>query len=199
MRSAAAIVIDWSAIDDDGARLRRAVRRRVESLTGAGVHVALIGAGSLSALRDSVRASTPAPGRLLLCTTAPVHLVDQRPGTNRSRARGTEKGFVDPLAAILAALACDGIGPGFVLMIGSSKGPLGAAAATPDMSFVPTSCAVSALDHQLRNRSRRRVPCIAEDPAWVIRMGPGEDPVRQRINESLLTIGAGGLATRGAV
>ena len=37
-----------------------------------------------------------------------------------------------------------------------------------------------------------------EDPAWILRE-TGIDPLRRRVTESLFTLGAGGIATRGSV
>ncbi|MEU9836474.1 glycosyl hydrolase family 65 protein [Streptosporangium sp. NPDC048047] len=54
------------------------------------------------------------------------------------------------------------------------------------------------LDRQVRLRRRRRVPLVDDDPAWTIRE-TGRDPARNRVTETLLTLGAGGFATRGSV
>jgi Glycosyl hydrolase family 65, N-terminal domain len=54
------------------------------------------------------------------------------------------------------------------------------------------------LDEQLRRRSRGRVAGVDEDPAWILRE-TGVDPLRRRVTESLFTLGAGGIATRGSV
>ena len=53
-------------------------------------------------------------------------------------------------------------------------------------------------DEQVRRHSRQRVPSIDEDPAWIVyQAGPG--PLRRRVAESLFTLSAGGVATRGSV
>src|ERR1035441_7559066 len=43
-----------------------------------------------------------------------------------------------------------------------------------------------------------RVAGVDEDPAWILRE-TGIDPLRRRVTESLFTLGAGGIATRGSV
>jgi hypothetical protein len=42
------------------------------------------------------------------------------------------------------------------------------------------------------------VPAIDEDPAWVV-CETDAGPLRRRVTESLFTLGAAGVATRGAV
>ena len=197
--SAAAVVIDWSAIAACDEVSTRSVRRRVESLTAAGVHVGLIGHRRLSVLRDSVRVRPCGPGRLLLCATSPVRLVEQRPTAGGIRAVRRAGPFADPLAAVVSAFGDYGIGPALVLVIASSSGPLGTLAEGSGLRSVEITDAIDALDDELRRRRRRRVPGIDEDPAWIIRTPPDADPRRQRIIESVFTIGAGGFATRGAV
>jgi trehalose/maltose hydrolase-like predicted phosphorylase len=39
---------------------------------------------------------------------------------------------------------------------------------------------------------------VDEDPAWILRE-TGVDPLRRWVTESLFTLGAGGMATRGSV
>lgn len=53
------------------------------------------------------------------------------------------------------------------------------------------------LDGEIRRRRRGRPPDIGEDPSWALR--EDGDPIRRRVVESLFTVGAGGIATRGAV
>jgi trehalose/maltose hydrolase-like predicted phosphorylase len=53
------------------------------------------------------------------------------------------------------------------------------------------------LDEQVRRRRYGRVPAVDEDPAWILRE-TAAGPLRRRVAESLFTLGAGGLATRGA-
>src|SRR6185312_7682878 len=47
-------------------------------------------------------------------------------------------------------------------------------------------------------RRQRRVGAVDEDPEWTI-IDTGRDPLRHRVTETLFTLGAGGLATRGSV
>lgn len=50
----------------------------------------------------------------------------------------------------------------------------------------------------LRHLRTARVPRVAENPGWMIQES-SENPLRHRVMESLMTVGAGGIATRGAV
>ena len=54
------------------------------------------------------------------------------------------------------------------------------------------------LDEQVRRHARQRVPAVDEDPAWIL-CETGAGPLRRRVTESLFTLGAGGVATRGSV
>jgi hypothetical protein len=46
--------------------------------------------------------------------------------------------------------------------------------------------------------ARQRVPTVDEGPAWIL-CDTGAGPLRRRVIESLFTLGAGGVATRGSV
>ena len=54
------------------------------------------------------------------------------------------------------------------------------------------------LDEQVRRHARQRVPAVDEDRAWIV-CETGAGPERRRVTESLFTLGAGGVATRGSV
>ena len=54
------------------------------------------------------------------------------------------------------------------------------------------------LDEQVRRHARQRVPAFDEDLEWIL-CETGARPLRRRATESLFTLGAGGLATRGSV
>jgi trehalose/maltose hydrolase-like predicted phosphorylase len=177
-RTAEAIVFTAEAVATRETRLARAVSDRVMSLRAAGAEVVEI----------------------------------SRPG---ARDRG------DVMREILTDLSPRGIGSGLVLLVGSRFGGSGADAALlvsagARMTVVSVGeepCGVPAgviglgggarallalLDEQLRRRARLRVPEIDEDPAWML-VEVGDDPGRRRVTESLLTLGAAGLATRGSV
>lgn len=57
---------------------------------------------------------------------------------------------------------------------------------------------IELLDEQLRRRRHRRVPAVDEDPARTIRV-TGIDPLRHRVTETLLAMGAAGFVTRCSV
>ena len=137
-------------------------------------------------------------------------------------------GKSDSLRELLTLQARRGVGPGLVLVVGGEFGATGgmlggdslllaaeaqraiavSVGAGPDgvPSGVPQlssrapglSGLLSLLDEQVERRRARRVPGIDEDPAWIIREDSG-DPLRRRVAETIFTLGAAGLATRGSV
>jgi trehalose/maltose hydrolase-like predicted phosphorylase len=131
----------------------------------------------------------------------------------------------DSLRELLTLLARRGVGPGLVLVVSGESGPIGGMPAGDSLLLIPEAqraIAVSVgaepagapsgvrqlssgppgllglLDEQTDRRRARRVPSIDEDPAWIIREDSG-DPLRHRIAETICTLGAAGLATRGSV
>ena len=111
----------------------------------------------------------------------------------------SDGGHPASLNDVLHALDHRGVGPGLVLVIAEPDSAVGrAAAGIPRLRQLGASEALGAVRCQLRMRRGCRVPAIDEDPAWVLR-DIGADPLRHRITESLFTVGAGGIATRGTV
>ena len=138
---------------------------------------------------------------------------------------GGRTGSSDSMRDILSFAARRGVGPGLVLFIGTEFGVLDGVAGSDSLLLIPEAARVIAvsvgaepglmppgvlhvgggraaflrlLDEQLRRRSRGRVAGVDEDPAWILRE-TGIDPLRRRVTESLFTLGAGGIATRGSV
>jgi trehalose/maltose hydrolase-like predicted phosphorylase len=149
---------------------------------------------------------------------------DGRSGGLLPRAAGRTCG-PDAIQGVLGLLAGRGVGPGLILLIGTEFGVLDGVAGSDSWLLGTETARVIAvsvgaepgqvpaavvqvgggrpaflalLDEQLRRRSRGRVAWVDEDPAWVLRE-TGIDPLRHRVTESLFTLGAGGLATRGSV
>ena len=131
----------------------------------------------------------------------------------------------DSIRELLALLARRGVGPGLVLIVGSEFGPIDSQPGSDYHLLIPEAqraitvsvgaepygvppgvrqlhsgapTLLTILDEQTRRRRARRVPGIDEDPAWIIRED-SSDPLRHRVSESICTLGAGGLATRGSV
>jgi trehalose/maltose hydrolase-like predicted phosphorylase len=166
-----------------------ALGRRVAALRASGVDVILLGS------REAFPAGLRRDGRLT------------RAGPGGMRG-------------LLAALARRGVGPGLLLLVGSEFGgggrdatllvPEAARAAVVSVGTEPAGVPPGVvhagggyrrlavlLDEQLRRHSRQRVPSIDEDPAWIVCEG-GPVLLRRRVAESLFTLGAGGVATRGS-
>ncbi len=125
-------------------------------------------------------------------------------------AAGTgRRGSAARVQALLADLDAGGVGSGLVLVIGLPP-PAGSRSTVvsvgPDGSGVPgvrplgggRRTTARLLDEQLRRRRHRRVPEVDLDPAWTV-VVTGEPPERRRVEEALLTIGSGGIGTRGAL
>jgi len=141
-----------------------------------------------------------------------------------SDARHVEIGLAgksDSLRELLTLLARRGVGPGLVLVVGDESGvpagdsllhapeaqrtiavsvgtdpdemPSGVRQLSPGLPGLP-----GLLDEQAGRRRARRVPGIDEDPAWTIRED-SIDPLRRRVAETICSLGAAGLGTRGSV
>ncbi len=145
-----------------------------------------------------------------------------------SDAKHVEIGLTDKsdsMRELLGLLADVGVGAGLVLVAGDEFGPLGGAQGSDSFLLVPEARRatvvsvgvepsgvpdgvrllgggparfVQLLDEQLLRHRRRRVPCVDRDPAWTV-TEDGTDPLRHRITETLFTLGAGGVATRGSL
>jgi trehalose/maltose hydrolase-like predicted phosphorylase len=195
-RTFAAVVFAWEVAAPYGRGLVAAVGRRVAVLRTCGVDVKV-------ASRDSsVPAELPAACRV---------------------ARGDAGPEV--MRGVLAVLARRGVGPGLLLVVGSEFGAPGgnrgpdavllvpeAARAVvvsvgPEPGGVPAGVVhvgggsrglLALLDEQVRRHARQRVPTVDEDPEWIV-CETGTGPLRRRVIESLFTLGAAGVATRGSV
>ncbi len=197
-----------------------AVCRRVAALCAACIDVAVIGYAAAPPGSGSLWSQPQAAGRLWLSAGPGAELFETAPGgLRRVRRPSAGGGLREVMRGILAVLAGRGIGPGLVLLVGSQFGAGGA----DSLLLVPEAAwmmAVSVgaepggvpadvvhvgggsrallrlLDEQVRRRRYRRVPAVDEDPAWILRE-TAAGPLRRRVTESLFTLGAGGLATRG--
>ncbi len=194
-RSFAAVAFTWRATAPHRRQLLAAVGRRVAALGASGVDVTVISCS------DSVP-----PGLLAGCRVA----------------RG--QGGSEVMHRILAVLARRGVGPGLLLVVGSEFGAPGgnpgpdalllvpdagratAVSVGPEPAGVPAGVVhagggcqglLALLDEQVRRHARQRVPAVDEDPAWILRETEA-GPLRRRVIESLFTLGAGGVATRGS-
>jgi trehalose/maltose hydrolase-like predicted phosphorylase len=199
-----------------------AVCRRVAALRAASIDVAIIGYAAAAPVSGSLWSQPQAAGRLLLSAGPGAELFEAASvGLRRVRRPGGGGGLREAMRGILAVFAGRGIGPGLVLLVGSEFG----AGGVDSLLLVPEAARMSAvsvgaepggvpagvvhagggqrgllrlLDEQVRRRGCRRVPAVDEDPAWILRE-TAAGPLRRRVAESLFTLGAGGLATRGAV
>jgi len=227
-RTAEAVVFTWERAAVPGRRCAVApVRRRVEALSAAGVDVAVVSQAGAAHVDGQLRSRPPGPGRLLLCASRGSEMFKAGPEGLRlmHRRAGGLTGRSDSMRDILSFLAGRGVGPGLVLVVGDEFGSLDGVAGSDSPLLIAEAARVIAvsvgaepgvvpagvlhmgggrpaflrlLDEQLRRRGRGRVAGGDEDPAWILRE-TGIDPLRHRVTESLFTLGAAGVATRGSV
>jgi len=194
-RTFAAVAFAWEAVAPHRRQQVAAVSRRVAGLRACGVDITVIGCDGI------------VPAELL----AGCRLAGETDGAEVMRG-------------ILAVLARRGVGPGLLLLVGTQFGGPGGETGPDALLLVPGAARVIAvsvgpepggvpagvihvgggcrgllalLDEQVRRHARQRVPAVDEDPAWVVSETGG--PLRRRVTESLFTLGAGGVATRGSV
>jgi trehalose/maltose hydrolase-like predicted phosphorylase len=201
-RTVEAVLFDWSRATPLGGRQIARLRRRVEAACAVGVHVAVLGVFDVADVDDRLRARPAGPGRLWLCSDGDGLFDVGVTGPRRMRRHdarsvgndGVTTDELDAVRTVLARLGREGVGAGLVLVAGvaGSRVPDDVVRAASDAPIV------ALFDEQLRRRRARRVPAIDLDPAWVVRE-TGRDPLRHRITETLFTVGASGLATRGSL
>jgi trehalose/maltose hydrolase-like predicted phosphorylase len=111
-------------------------------------------------------------------------------------ARGLDRGAADARAvrAVLEELLREGIGPGIVGAVGRLPG----LPARVHRRRAGGDSLRELLGEQEELRREGAVPAIDEDPAWTL-VVEGVDPVRQRVEESLLTLADGSFGTRGSL
>ena len=145
-----------------------------------------------------------------------------------SDARHVEIGLTgkaDAMREVLTLLARRGVGPGLVLVVGGEFGAIGGTPGGDSLLAAPETQRVivvsvgagpgglpsgviplgtgergllGLLDEQADRRRAGRVPGIDENPAWIIREDSA-DPLRRRVAETICSLGAAGLGTRGSV
>lgn len=225
-RTVAAVAFTWEAATAHRRGLAAAVCRRVTALRTFGVDVVVISQASAAPADGLLRPQPQGAGRLLLSLGQGSRLLAAGPdGLRPLRQPDQSTGTPDVMRGILAVLARQGIGPGLVLLVGSQFGGPSGAAGPDSLLLVPGAARMIAvsvgaepygvpagvvhlggghrallelLDEQARRHSCRRVPAVDEDPEWIL-YETGAGRLRRGVTESLFTLGAGGLATRGSV
>lgn len=182
-----AVVVDWdSAVTADSDLAGTEVGQRIGALLRWGTSIVVATSASVEQLLGQLPRCAGTPGRLLTA--------------------------MDPGAVhtALEALDREGIGSGLVLVVCAASvgpdGPLGEVDALltghPRLTVARLSPAsvglLELLDDQLSLLRLGRVPGIDPDPRWVI-ADLGDDPMHQRVRESLLCLSSGGLSARGSV
>lgn len=165
----AAIVASWSSLHALLPNDQSDVRRRLSDAATAGLHLIVVG---------------PAVDDEPTCRRVAGASADGQTWTASANIAYTDA---------LDVLAPFGIGPGLVAAVGL------AAAEWPGLrAHLPANRLLDLVDDQMRRRRSGRVATIDVDPEWVIAIDNESDSPRHRIIESVLTVGAGGVGTRGA-
>lgn len=223
-RTVGAIVFDWESTAATRRRAwSRAVRRRLEALSSAATHVAVVTGGRVREVDDQLGARPLGPGRLWIASSreGEVHEVEAGGCRPVAEAPPTPSGR-DVMRAVLRLFAQQGVGSGLVLVVGTecarlcglSGGehpvlPEAARAILPEAGMRRQTWAgapvgrgphglVALLDEQLLRVRYGLVPAIDHDPRWTL-TETGIDHDRLRHAGTMMTLGAGCIATRGAV
>lgn len=195
-RTVAAVIASRELLASEDPDAAAVVRRWVRAACASGLDVAVVGGRDAGTVAAALRVRPQGPGRLLLCPDGGRQLFQLgSTGPAQLPASGSDGSAV---RTVLDHLASRGVGPALVLVVG-----LGDDAGEMDEMPAPLTVGsgiilADLLQEQVRRRRRRRVPDVDPDPAWTVRE-TGRDPLRHRVTETLFTLGAGGLATRGSV
>lgn len=202
-RTAGAMILGWDGAPvSAGAEPVGPFRCRIARLSALGVHVAVAGDRTTTAIDDELGLRPTGPGRLLLAgdsgralaevtSCGPVPVGQWRSASDHS----------DSLRMVLALLDGVGVAGELVVALGADIGRL---ARLHDARVVvvpePGGAAgvLALLDEQLDRAERLRVPGVARDPRWTV-VERGADPARHRVTESLFTVSSGGIGVRGSV
>jgi trehalose/maltose hydrolase-like predicted phosphorylase len=193
-----------------------AIRRRLEALSAASVHVAVITDLDATAIDQQLHARPKGPGRFFLFAAGHAYSMTETgareiPGADDAVAKSR-------MTLVLEQFAALGVGAGLVLVVGGAFGRGHRAAdlivpAAMRAEFVSIGPAEQqpvavvgdgqtalrgVLDGVLARRANARVPDIDDDPEWVL-CETSADVARQRVSESLFTLAGAGIGPRGAV
>lgn len=186
--TAAAVLLAWESVAPLGSGDLRRLARLVEGLCAHGVEILVLAGPDIDTMDRSLGARPAGPGHLHLCVaTRPAawRVTTDGPRRVRGPVQGRAAG---PVGWAIAYLDARGIGTGLVLALGAVPGPLdGARRAAP-------GAALPALADELRRHRARAMPRFDETPGWTV----CPQGVGRRARQSLLTLAAGGVGTRGA-
>jgi trehalose/maltose hydrolase-like predicted phosphorylase len=185
-----ALIFDWDRGDEPHDRGAEHLGATIEEACAHGLELAIVSRMVVGEL-DAVLAARPAgAGGLILATSrgGEVFSVDRdglKPafGTTARITGDVQCREVEPTNDarwVMPWLWRCGIAPEQVLIAGGRD------------------VMVAVLQDQIARRRAGELPIAAEDPSWTL-VVEGIDPRLERVNESLLTIGAGQLGTRGSI
>jgi trehalose/maltose hydrolase-like predicted phosphorylase len=208
-RTFEAVLVEWEGTAVDGPDDAAAARTQIEALCAAGIHVVVVSGAPARALDAELGARPDGPGRLHLAGDDGAELLAVEATGPKTVWRADSGEVTAPRAQVArwAArwLAGRGITGGLVLVVGASPALLAepfpramvAAVGVGQRRLSGPAEVRQLLDGQLVRRSKRRVPGIDPDPAWVVPLP--DDPALQHASESLGALANGWAGTRGAV
>lgn len=185
-----ALIFDWDRGDEPHDCVAGQLGVMIEEASAHGLELVIVSGMAVGEL-DALLAARPAgPGGLILATRwgCEVVSVDRDGLTSAFGTTARITGHVHRLEVepthdarwVMPWLWGRGIAPEQVLIAGGRD------------------VVAAVLQDQIARRRSGELPIAAEDPAWTL-VVEGIDPRLERVHESLLTIGAGQLGTRGSV
>ena len=185
-----AIIFDWDHGDAPRDRGAADLGATIEEACAHGLDLAIVSGVVIDELDAQLGARPAGPGGLILATSrgCEVYFVDRdglRPalGSRAVIADDVENRGIEPTDSprwVMSWLWERGIAPEQVLIAGGRD------------AVVPV------LRDQIARRRAGELPIVPQDPSWTL-VVEGIDSRLERAHESLLTIGAGALGTRGSV
>ena len=182
-----ALVFHWdgpAAADGRAEAIR--LRGLIEDACAIGLEIALVSAAHVAEMDGQLGARPAGPGSLwlLLEGGSEAHRVD-REGIHLEHGERGLTGEADSVGWIHEELWRRGIAPGQVLV-------------ADDVPRTGADPLAALLERQIESRRRGELPIVDADASWTLPI-EGVDPLRERAQESLLTIADGRLGTRGSV
>ncbi len=143
-------------------------------------------------------AGLPAAVEIVRAAAAEAGLADPKV---TSDAKYVEIGLTDKSDSgewVMSWLWRRGVAPGQVLIAGDELASLGRLLGSDSWLPGGPDAFASVLEDQITRRRQRELPIVVQYPDWTLAID-GDDPMLERVHQSLLTLADGRLGTRGSV
>lgn len=174
-------------------------------LTRFPVEIAVVGDARPEETAHRLPLQACGPGRVRVLGSGDGDVLELGPDGWRQVHRAKPRTGEASLRWLQAEWWSDGIGPGLILLL--DPGGLlemrladvwpGAERLARLEEASDDDAIRDLLEEQIRRRRNRRVPAVDEDSGWLVQF-EGSDPLRARIEESLLSLGNGVIGLRGS-